>query len=196
MDQGAKLHYQLDLGEMRCPVQSLSGGKHSTMCRLGSMIPLYKLVPRTIYRGIKNSTVHIQGHNRFPCIFTEETTQFLFFGSIFTQPDIFLAWYGIYWLFSYLFGSVNIMGDGEYFIPLYIYRGIKDSPVHVQGNSEGQGRRFRVWNQHFFNFMPSLWSEVQLTYILIMTVYFGIFRAIDIGLHSRDFHTAQSAHSA
>ena len=44
--------------------------------------------------------------------------------------------------------------------------------------------------------MPSLWSEVQLTYILIMTVCLGIFRAIDIGLHSRDFHTAQSAHSA
>ena len=44
--------------------------------------------------------------------------------------------------------------------------------------------------------MPSLWSEVQLTYILIMTVCLGIFRAIDIGLHSRDFHTAQSAHCA
>ena len=44
--------------------------------------------------------------------------------------------------------------------------------------------------------MPSLWSEVQLTYVLIMTVFLGIFRAIDIGLHSRDFHTAQSAHSA
>ena len=44
--------------------------------------------------------------------------------------------------------------------------------------------------------MPSLWSEVQLTYILIKTVFLGIFRAIDIGLHSRDFHTAQSAHSA
>ena len=44
--------------------------------------------------------------------------------------------------------------------------------------------------------MPSLWSEVQLTYVLIMTVFLGIFRAIDIGLHSRDFHTAQSAHCA
>ena len=44
--------------------------------------------------------------------------------------------------------------------------------------------------------MPSLWSEVQLTYVLIMTVFLGIFRAIDIGLHSRDLHTAQSAHSA
>ena len=44
--------------------------------------------------------------------------------------------------------------------------------------------------------MPSLWSEVQLTYILIMTVCLGIFRAIDIGLHSRDLHTVQSAHSA
>ena len=44
--------------------------------------------------------------------------------------------------------------------------------------------------------MPSLWSEVQLTYILIMIVFLGIFRAIDIGIHSRDFHTAQSAHSA
>ena len=42
------------------------------MCRLGSMIPLYKLVPRTIYRGIKNSTVHIQGNIRFPCICTGE----------------------------------------------------------------------------------------------------------------------------
>ena len=29
-----------------------------------------------------------------------------------------------------------------------------------------------------------------------MTVIKGIFRAIDIGLHSRDFHTAQSAHCA
>ena len=44
--------------------------------------------------------------------------------------------------------------------------------------------------------MPSLWSEVQLTYVLIVTVFLGIFRAIDIGLHSRDLHTAQSAHSA
>ena len=44
--------------------------------------------------------------------------------------------------------------------------------------------------------MPSLWSEVQLTYVFIMTVFQGIFRAIDIGLHSRDLHTAQSAHSA
>ena len=44
--------------------------------------------------------------------------------------------------------------------------------------------------------MPSLWSEVQSTYILIITIFLGIFRAIDIGLHSRDFHTAQSAHSA
>ena len=70
------------------------------------------------------------------------------------------------------------------------------SPVNVQGNSGGQRRRFRVWNQHFLNFMPSLWSEVQLTYVLIMTVFLGIFRAIDIGLHSRDLHTAQSAHSA
>ena len=43
-----------------------------TMRRLGSMIPLYKLVPRTIYRGIKNSTVHIQGNIRFPCICTGE----------------------------------------------------------------------------------------------------------------------------
>ena len=44
--------------------------------------------------------------------------------------------------------------------------------------------------------MPSLRSEVQLTYILIMTVFLGIFRAIDIGLHSRDFHTAYPAHCA
>ena len=44
--------------------------------------------------------------------------------------------------------------------------------------------------------MPSLRSEVQLTYILITTVFLRIFRAIDIGLHFRDFHTAQSAHSA
>ena len=44
--------------------------------------------------------------------------------------------------------------------------------------------------------MPSLWSEVQLTYAFIMTVFQGIFRAIGIGLHSRDLHTAQSAHSA
>ena len=43
-----------------------------TMCRLGSMIPLYKLFLRTIYRGIKNSTVHIQGNIRFPCICTGE----------------------------------------------------------------------------------------------------------------------------
>ena len=42
------------------------------MCRLGSMIPLYKLFLRTIYRGIKNSTVHIQGNIRFPCICTGE----------------------------------------------------------------------------------------------------------------------------
>ena len=152
-----------------------------TMCRLGSMIPLYKLVPRTIYGGIEMSTVHILGDNRFPCICTEETAQFLLFGPIFTQPYLFFAWYSSFSYFSYLFGLVNIMGDGEYLSPLYIYRVRKDSPVHmrgdfvfpcvnVQGNSEGQGRRFRVWNQHFLNFMPSLWSEVQLTYILIMTV--------------------------
>ena len=45
---------------------------HCTMCGLGSMIPLYELFPRTIYRGIKNSTVHIQGNIRFPCICTGE----------------------------------------------------------------------------------------------------------------------------
>ena len=45
----------------------------------------------------------------------------------------------------------------------------------------------------FFNFMPSLCSEVHLTYILIMAVFSGIFRAIDIELHSRDFHTATLA---
>ena len=44
--------------------------------------------------------------------------------------------------------------------------------------------------------MESLWSEVQLTYILIMTISIGIFRAVDIGLHSRDFHTSTSVLSA
>ena len=108
--------------------------RHCTMCRLGSMIPLYKLFPRTIYRGIKNSTVYKQGDNRFPCICTEETAQFLLFGPIFTQPYLFFAWYSSFSYFSYLFGLVNIMGDGEYLSPLYIYRVRKDSPVHMRGD--------------------------------------------------------------
>ena len=44
--------------------------------------------------------------------------------------------------------------------------------------------------------MTILWSEVQLTYIFIMTIFLGIFRPIGIGLHSRVLHTPQSAHSA
>ena len=37
--------------------------------------------------------------------------------------------------------------------------------------------------------MSNLWSEVQLTNILIMPTFLGIFRAISNELHSRDFHT-------
>ena len=44
--------------------------------------------------------------------------------------------------------------------------------------------------------MPSLWSEVQLTYIFVFSIIFWIFRAIGIGLHSRDFYTLKCSHSA
>ena len=50
--------------------------------------------------------------------------------------------------------------------------------------------------KRFLNFMTSLWSEAQLTYILIMPIFLGIFRAIGIWLHSRDFHTLTWAHCA
>ena len=43
----------------------------------------------------------------------------------------------------------------------------------------------RVWN-HFFHFTTSLWSEVQLTRIFVIPIFLGIFRAIDIWLHSKD----------
>ena len=110
-----------------------SSAVHCTMCRLGSMIPLYKLVPRTIYRGIKNSTVHIQGHNRFPCIFTEETTQFLFFGSIFTQPDIFFSmiWYLLVVFISF-WVSKHHGGCGIFYYPVYL-QGNKRFPCTYTG---------------------------------------------------------------
>ena len=60
----------------------------------------------------------------------------------------------------------------------------------------GKSPVFRVWNQHFFNFTTSLWSEVQLTYIFVFTIFLGNFRAIGIGLHSRDSHTLKCFHSA
>ena len=53
-----------------------------------------------------------------------------------------------------------------------------------------------MWNQHFYNFPPSLWSEVQLTYIFVFSIIFWILRIIGIGLHSRDFHTLKCSHSA
>ena len=61
---------------------------------------------------------------------------------------------------------------------------------------QGKSPVFRVWNQHFYNFPPSLWSEVQLTYIFVLSIIFWFFRAIGIGLHSRDFQTLKCCHSA
>ena len=60
----------------------------------------------------------------------------------------------------------------------------------------GKSPVFRVWNQHFYNFPPSLWSEVQLTYIFVFSIIFWFLKVIGIGLHSRDFQTLKCCHSA